>query len=89
MEHLCRKNIWNLKFLNYEQKVIKVEAGKFHYSYHPGKKEFETVFGHLIKNDDYSKHQVLIKFDNSISNPVAGRTEYVPPSVLDPVSPEP
>ncbi len=54
------------KFLNYDFTAISIEVGQYYYSTHPGKPEFEAIFGDKITNDDYNDYLISISQNNDI-----------------------
>jgi hypothetical protein len=56
-----------VRFLNYDGAVIDPEENRFYYAYHPGKPEFEAVFGRDLKNSDYRDYAEAAEADGKIS----------------------
>lgn len=66
------------KFLNYDFTAISIQAGNYYYSTHPGKPEFEAIFGNRITNEDYNNYLISIQQNNDIEI----RTEQIDNTIL-------
>lgn len=47
-------------FLEHTGEAIEAHEGRYYYAYHPGKPEFETIFGSDITNDDFTDYKRTI-----------------------------
>jgi murein DD-endopeptidase MepM/ murein hydrolase activator NlpD len=55
-----------IKFLNFDNSLILPVEGEYYYSFHPGRPEFEIIFGKNITNKDYEAYSKDINATDNI-----------------------
>lgn len=54
-------------FLNHKQQQVRIEAGKYYYSYHPGSGDYKVKLGRELSNQDYQNHRKSVAATGQLS----------------------